>query len=266
MPITISKLSCLLAMFAEVWFSWFIWVTKPNARYVKTRETNKKNPTKTEGNKEKPQILPQLFITCFNLSVVRWKKASWESGTCPPYKIYVTRWGKVRSLHLVAVNVHETPCWRELGNVILFPLSLKFPPFTCGFAQSVPDFRNGASLKAGPGDTHTHTHYNCLFLLLWWPVRAEGSNGAISSAASKGRQMKLIYLIIRRSRMKIFSGTEFLRCKQTSKYDLVCSCRIFFLHSFSYSCSSQFKNTLVSMPESALPAPALHLLSPVAIN
>lgn len=198
--------------------------------------------------------------------MVRWKKASWESGTCPPYKIYVTRWGKVRSLHLVAVNVHETPCWRELGNVILFPLSLKFPPFTCGFAQSVPDFRNGASLKAGPGDTHTHTHYNCLFLLLWWPVRAEGSNGAISSAASKGRQMKLIYLIIRRSRMKIFSGTEFLRCKQTSKYDLVCSCRIFFLHSFSYSCSSQFKNTLVSMPESALPAPALHLLSPVAIN
>lgn len=198
--------------------------------------------------------------------MVRWKKASWESGTCPPYKIYVTRWGKVRSLHLVAVNVHETPCWRELGNVILFPLSLKFPPLTCGFAQSVPDFRNGASLKAGPGDTHTHTHYNCLFLLLWWPVRAEGSNGAISSAASKGRQMKLIYLIIRRSRMKIFSGTEFLRCKQTSKYDLVCSCRIFFLHSFSYSCSSQFKNTLVSMPESALPAPALHLLSPVAIN
>lgn len=151
----------------------------------------KKKPTKTEGNKEKPQILPQLFITCFNLSVVRWKKASWESGTCPPYKIYVTRWGKVRSLHLVAVNVHETPCWRELGNVILFPLSLKFPPLTCGFAQSVPDFRNGASLKAGPGDTHTRTHYNCLFLLLWWPVRAEGSNGAISSAASKGRQMKL---------------------------------------------------------------------------
>lgn len=117
--------------------------------------------------------------------------------------------------------------------------------------------------------THTHTHtttvcFSC-YDGLWGLKAAMGQSVQLPAKGDKWNFV-IIYLIIKRSRMKIFSGTEFLRCKQTSKYDLVCSCRIFFLHSFSYSCSSQFKNTLVSMPESALPAPALHLLSPVAIN
>jgi len=50
------------------------------------------------------------------------------------------------SQQAMSVRIPAAGSWEML----LFFLSLKFPPFTLGLAECVRDCRNGASLEAGP--------------------------------------------------------------------------------------------------------------------
>lgn len=170
-----------------------------NIKHVKT-----KSP-KTEGEKEKHKenhiSLTHLLVTCFILSVVRWKRFP-VSGIFSSYKSYVARQGKVKSLHIVTGTVCETYTQtrvKEAGKFSFFSVSLFHPRICriCAQLRKQSQFRSRLWCALQTGSVAK----------MVWRVKTAMGQSVWPSEKGDEWNFSVIYIISRRSSMILLMNT-----------------------------------------------------------